>query len=73
MTLQQPIPPSTAAANQGSVLQRTIAMLFSDIIAASDELLERGADLAALNDIKAHSDEAEKYFLEGKMFCCKLV
>jgi hypothetical protein len=61
------IPPSRAVAKGASVLQKTVAMLYSDIIADTDQLLERGADLTVLRDLKEQSRTVEKHFLDGNI------
>jgi hypothetical protein len=54
------IPQSRAVAKGASVFQKIAAMLYSEIIADTDKLLERGADLTVLRDLKGQSRTVEK-------------
>jgi hypothetical protein len=62
------IPESTASSDRGSVLQKTIAMLYSDIVAASDQLLDIGADLEMLSYLKKNAVKIGTLFLNGEIF-----
>lgn len=58
--------PSMQVNSQGSVLERTVSLLYSHINAAKSVLLDAGSDLAALEDLAKYHNQAKGFFLKGK-------
>lgn len=64
--LSTSIPEIKEYSNQGSVLQRTVSTLYSDIVAAEPQLAKVGADLDKIRYLRAKGSRAATLFLNGR-------
>lgn len=58
--------PNTDPKTQGSRLQKTVSMLYTDITAVRDSLIRIGAGLVGMNAVRDFAGEIETSFINGK-------